>query len=229
MTAGRGTPKKRNYVRFDRYALFDIGRANGLNSDDCYLLDVITRLADFRSAVWCGSKTELASYGLMTRRAASKAFARLVERNLVEEIIPFGPNSPGMVRVLCYADLTLDGSPELVECLSARLAQIRASQSDATRADSQSTRAELALNSRSIRADQHEFETPTSDNARTRGSEAAWEKKGSGSSSSEVESNGLGDNCTTCGGPMKGHLYNDHEPTTAPRTLGDFIKVATAF
>lgn len=205
-----GESARRSFVRLDRYAPFDIARDCRLSANESKLLTDLCLLADFRSAEWRGTITELAAYTRLTRKTVASAIEKLATEHLIDTPQEFGPNRPGTIRVLAFADLTLDAKPDLAE----QLAQIRAIAIE----ESRPIRAQLAPDSRSTRANLREFASETSDDARPRGS-AVERMRGTASNEDldeemaiDVIANAFALRCEVCHQRADaGHPF-DHDP-----------------
>ena len=100
--------KDRNWLKLDRYALFDIAREFDLSAAEVVVLFALVALADFRSQGWKGTITELTEHTPCNRSTVRRAYDRLKQLNLVSEVRPFVQNSVGSVRVDCYERLVLE-------------------------------------------------------------------------------------------------------------------------
>ena len=109
--------RKRSWVKLDRFAIFQVAREFRLTVHEQFVLQTVTMHADYRTAEWLGSATELAEYTRMSRSTATKAVARLITLGLIEEVEPFGPHHQGVLRVLCYDVLVTDALTPLREAL----------------------------------------------------------------------------------------------------------------
>lgn len=155
----------RNFVKLDRFAPFQIGRHNRLSAHERWLLVTLGLLADYRTSEWAGTLTFLAEEMGAGRKTVERAIRRLDALSLLEVLQPFGPNSEGRVRVICY--------PMLVVPRQTRYASNDASPPD-------STRVEVASDSRPIRvvsaSNDASPPAPTSQDANARGIEASREE-----------------------------------------------------
>ena len=162
-TSEPGRKFKRSWVKLDRFAITQLARDHRLTVHEQHILQTLTMHAEFRTAEWLGSATELAEYTRMSRSTATRAVKRLVALGLLEEIEPFGPHQQGVLRVLWYDLLVTDALSALREVLTQ--AREHAPDSRPIRAeiatDSRPIRAEIATDSRPIRADVRESPAKT--------------------------------------------------------------------
>ena len=107
-------------LSLDRYAHLQLGRTHGLRSTERYVLLSLLSLADYRSAEWRGTKTELAQEIGESRGKTSSALERLEKCRLVEVLDEFGPNCPGRLLVLVYDLLVTDPVAEVRKRLEDR-------------------------------------------------------------------------------------------------------------
>jgi hypothetical protein len=110
----------RAFVKLDRFAPLALAREHGLASHERSLLLTLTLLADFRSAEWLGTKSDLAQEAGMGRAKVSSVLDRLESCRLVEVLDEFGPNSPGRLLVLVYDLLVTDPVAEVRKRLEDR-------------------------------------------------------------------------------------------------------------
>ena len=110
----------RAFVKLDRFAPFALAREHRLASHERSLLLTLTLLADFRSAEWLGTKSDLAQEDGMGRAKVSSVLDRLESCRLVEVLDEFGPNSPGRLLVLVYDLLVTDPVAEVRKRLEDR-------------------------------------------------------------------------------------------------------------
>ena len=103
-------------VRFDRYAIFDIGREHHLNGHALWLLEALCHLADHRSRTLRTTIVELAEWTRIGRDTIPKALGALQSAGLVDIVRPFGQNQIGEVAILVWdrliAGTTGQGIPE---------------------------------------------------------------------------------------------------------------------
>lgn len=92
-------------VHLDRFAILHLGREHRLSHTDCWLLTVLTLLADWRSPTWIGPLLSLANDARMSTNTARRSLARLEAAGVIAIVSPFEHHSPGEVEVLCYANL----------------------------------------------------------------------------------------------------------------------------
>jgi DNA-binding MarR family transcriptional regulator len=103
-----GTRLSRSYVRWDRFAWSQIGREHGLSASELVVLEALTWFADFRSASWTGTTTDLAAELRLSRNTVAAAFDRLADCGLIVEEAPFGGHRSGRVRVVVYDQLVVE-------------------------------------------------------------------------------------------------------------------------
>jgi hypothetical protein len=89
-------------VRFDRYAIFDIGREDHLNAHALWLLETLCHLADHRTRTFHTTVVELAEWTRIGRDTIPKVLDALQAAGLVDIVRPFGQNQIGEVAILVW-------------------------------------------------------------------------------------------------------------------------------
>jgi hypothetical protein len=97
----------RNWVKWDRYALFDLSRDKRLKPAEFVVLYTLAVLADFRSQDWTGTIVELSQYTPCSRTTVAAAVQRLVELNLISVVTPFRQHSAAKIHIDSYWILVL--------------------------------------------------------------------------------------------------------------------------
>ena len=100
----------RAQVRFDRYAIFDIGREHHLNGHARWLLETLCHLADFRTRTFSTTRVDLSEWTGIGRNTIPKVLDALQAAGLVDIVRPFGQNQIGEVAILVW-DRLIVGSP----------------------------------------------------------------------------------------------------------------------
>ena len=105
-TTGSGMPEKgQRVVRLFAFEIFDTKRDHGLSIAATWGLQALVLKADYRTATWTGTLTELVPEVFDTRRTARQAIDELVAEGLVVEDRPFGQNRRGVLFIAAYPDL----------------------------------------------------------------------------------------------------------------------------
>jgi hypothetical protein len=103
----REAPPRRQHTKFDRYAIFDLGREYHLPGPELWVLTGMVLLADFRSAELTTTATELAQQLRVSGKTLRKHINHFKELELVEEVEPFRGNACGVLRLPAYATLVV--------------------------------------------------------------------------------------------------------------------------
>ncbi len=90
---------KRDFVKFDKYALGKLGRRCELTASQLFLLDTLVRHADYEIRTYTGSVTALSRDTLMSRNTISPALEQLWEKRLVCTYRPMGRGVEGVLFV----------------------------------------------------------------------------------------------------------------------------------
>jgi hypothetical protein len=98
---------KRNWVWFDRFAMFQVSREHRLTTPEYVVLHCLTMVVDYKTREWSGTLLELAQEVPPTTATLLKAVVSLEKRGLVTLVEPFGRNGRGTVRVDCYDELVV--------------------------------------------------------------------------------------------------------------------------
>lgn len=155
----------RSFAKVDRFAIFQIGRNNGLSGFERWCLITIVLQADFRTHQWAGTLGFLADEMGVTRRTAKTAVDGLAAKQQLAVLEPFGPNSQGRVRVNPYGLLVVPARK--------RTEPIGADGDDMTRAAVAPDSRPIRAVSEPIGANGHGV---TSEDASARGIEASGEE-----------------------------------------------------
>ena len=119
------TGPKRAWVKWDRFALFDLAREHGLTPSEIVVLYALTHLADFRTGIWVGQIQELQSYTNVSRDTLRKARSRLEELKIIAELEPFhgGDGHLGSILILSYPQFVRDCKAEVTERIDKYLSE----------------------------------------------------------------------------------------------------------
>ena len=220
MTAA-GASKK--YVRVDPFASTDLCRAVGLNASDAWTLLCLAMQADWRSGVWTGTLTELATLTLQGTKTARRVVDRLKCKGLVAILSPFKQASEGKLLVHVHPEIVrvgagyeqpvVDGENASSNANAAAIEETRNASLDAN--SEPPDRVDIASISRRDRVD-----IPSSDANEQEKVPVSREtgQQGRKEIGNPVPSQPL----CRCGASMEGHPFNDHEPeATEPDAVID--------
>jgi hypothetical protein len=98
---------KRDQVRVDRFEMLKLTRRDGLSPTYYVVLDVLVRLASWRTAEWAGTFKELSEEVHVRPHTIRAAYDRLVDLEVLLELEPFTRGHGGRVLVLVYRDLVV--------------------------------------------------------------------------------------------------------------------------
>lgn len=99
---------KKSHTKLDRYAPFNLGRANHLSAPARWMLVTLCLIADFRGAAVRATYKELSEYTGASRDTIPKTLAELVRAGLVEITLPFGQNRAGEVVILVWDKMVIE-------------------------------------------------------------------------------------------------------------------------
>ena len=189
-----------SWLRMVRHGVGDVARNYGLTPHERVVLDELVHCADWRTAEWTGTVTELAGDARVNRRVAAAAVDRLAGLGLVDKVRGFsGRGESGLVYVAVY-DTLIKPERRRSPLIQRRRDPVPIGPPDCEQIRAQGSeglRATCAHAARDLRADVAQMysqgPTPTSTDVFTRGDEAEKEAE-------EVENPGRADTaCEHCG------------------------------
>ena len=99
--------EKRAGVFLDKYSIFQLGREYSLSAHECWLLEALSHLCDFRSRSFAGTLGELSEDTRIGKNTIRGVLDGLCDKGLVRETRPFGNRQTGEVEVVCWARLVV--------------------------------------------------------------------------------------------------------------------------
>lgn len=191
-----------NWVKFDRFAIFELASRHNLRAAQCFLLITLVNLASYKTWEVTENLHVLADYAKMGRNQVSDAIKLFSEVGVVTIEEPFRPGSrPGRLFIAAYRTLVVpERNTPKGTTPRVRTAVDSPRPLDSNAIESPPQRVTVA----SISA-KHQGEVG---GARESRSEEVGERRADHWKSAEDR----GGRCRICGGPAVGHPFSDHEP-----------------